>query len=271
MAEETPQEKKEDKTLLQKIGGVLLDFGEWLAETLGQERALKALVDDMGLDLKTVPTYPKPTLSSIKAYVAEPNPNLEAWIGVIADIRKLYESIRAIIDAIDLGAEATAEEATQTLIDLLASNYVRERWFHLFVWMEFARFSTEPMTLYGPNGTAGERFYGSLKALIKFVFAPLKMFGGPDKEVGPAATSILGPDYPGTVKSGGKEAFANALRSMGVASTPAFRSRRFLFSAARPILRPDRYRWLYGFARRRRCGCFAGTATGQTGEQSFSG
>lgn len=41
-----------------------------------------------------------------------------------------------------------------------------------------------------------------------------KLFGGPDKEVAPGVVSILGPDYPGTVKSGGKEAFARALRSM---------------------------------------------------------
>jgi putative oxidoreductase len=43
-----------------------------------------------------------------------------------------------------------------------------------------------------------------------------KLFGGPDKEVGPAVTSILGSDYAGTVKSGGKEAFAGALRSMDI-------------------------------------------------------
>ncbi|MBL8129303.1 MAG: DoxX family protein [Chloroflexia bacterium] len=43
-----------------------------------------------------------------------------------------------------------------------------------------------------------------------------KLFGGPDKEVSPAVTSILGPDFPETVKKGGKEAFANALRSMDV-------------------------------------------------------
>jgi putative oxidoreductase len=41
-----------------------------------------------------------------------------------------------------------------------------------------------------------------------------KLFGGPEKEVSPAAASILGPDYPETVKKGGMEAFANALRSM---------------------------------------------------------
>ena len=43
-----------------------------------------------------------------------------------------------------------------------------------------------------------------------------KLFGGPEKEVSPAAAAILGPDYPGTVKSGGKEAFAGALRSMDI-------------------------------------------------------
>lgn len=43
-----------------------------------------------------------------------------------------------------------------------------------------------------------------------------KLFGGPEKEISPAATSFLGPDYPETVKKGGPEAFANALRSMHV-------------------------------------------------------
>ena len=125
------------------------------------------------------PSFRKLTLSGIKDYVTKPSPGLEAWIGVIADIRKLYESIRSVIDAIDLGAEATAEETFQTFIDLLASNYVRDRWFHLFVWMEFARFSTEPMTLYGPQGTAAKRFYGSLKALVKFALAPVTLLKGP--------------------------------------------------------------------------------------------
>lgn len=43
-----------------------------------------------------------------------------------------------------------------------------------------------------------------------------KLFGGSEKEVSPTAVSILGPDYPGTLKSGGNEAFANVLRSMDI-------------------------------------------------------
>jgi hypothetical protein len=177
MADDT--EKKESKTFLQKVGGVILDFADWLGEKLGEDRAFKAICDDMGLDVKKTPEFPKLTLSGIKDYVSKPSPGLEAWIGVIADITKLVEAIRSVIDAIDLGAEATAEETFQTFIDLLASNYVRDRWFHLYVWMEFARFSTEPMTLYGPQGTAAKRFYGSLKALIKFVLAPVTLLKGP--------------------------------------------------------------------------------------------
>ena len=178
MADE-PAEKKEDKTFLQKVGGVIIDFADWVGEKLGEDRAFKAICDDMGLDVKKTPEFPKLTLSGIKDYVTKPSPGLEAWIGVIADIRTLYESIRSVIDAIDLGAEATAEETFQTFIDLLASNYVRDRWFHLFVWMEFARFSTEPMTLYGPQGTAAKRFYGSLKALVKFALSPVTLLKGP--------------------------------------------------------------------------------------------
>lgn len=175
MADDT--EKKEKKTFLQKAGGVILDFADWL----GQERAYRAILDDMGLDAKNAPQFPPLTLTGIKDYVTKPSPGLDAWISVIADVRKLYESIRSVWDAIaqDLGAEAVAEETFQTFIDLLASNYVRDRWFHLYVWMEFARFSTEPMTLYGPQGTAAQRFYGSLKALLKFALAPVTLLKGP--------------------------------------------------------------------------------------------
>jgi hypothetical protein len=178
MADE-PAKKEEKKTFLQKVGGVIIDFADWLGDKLGEERAFRAICDDMGLGVKKTPEFPKLTLSGIKDYVTKPNPGFEAWTGVIADVTKLVEAIRSIIDAIDLGAEATAEETFQTLIDLLASNYVRDRWFQLYVWMEFARFSTEPMTLYGPQGTAAKRFYGTLKALVKFALAPVKLLGGP--------------------------------------------------------------------------------------------
>src|SRR5205823_4323810 len=121
MADNT--DKKPEKSLLQKLGGVLVDFGEWLGDKLGHDRALKALADDLGLGLKQAPTFPKTfDMAQIKAYIEQPNPDLEAWIGVITDIGKLIESIRAIVDAFELGAEATAEEVAQSLIDLLASN-----------------------------------------------------------------------------------------------------------------------------------------------------
>jgi len=177
MADDTA--KKEEKTFLQKAGGVIIDFADWLGEKLGEDRSFRAICDDMGLDVKKTPEFPKLTLDGIKDYVTKPSPGLDAWFGVIADITKLVEAIRSVIDAIDLGAEATAEETFQTLIDLLASNYVRDRWFHLYVWMEFARFSTEPMTLYGPQGTAAKRFYGTLKAIVKFALAPVTLLKGP--------------------------------------------------------------------------------------------
>jgi hypothetical protein len=174
-----PAAKPEKKTFLQKVGGVIIDFADWLGDKLGEEHAFKAICDDMGLDVKKTPEFPKLTLSGIKDFVSKPNPGLEAWGGVVADVTKLVEGIRSLIDAIELGPEATAEETFQTLIDLLASNYVRDRWFHLYVWMELARFSTEPATLYGPQGTASKRFYGSVKALLKFALSPITLLKGP--------------------------------------------------------------------------------------------
>src|SRR3954468_25019447 len=175
MAEET--DKKEDKTLLQTVGGWFVDFGNWMLETFVTDphsRALAALVDDLGGTLKAPPQFPTDLdLAKLEAYVNASKPDIEAWIGAIGDLTKLVDCALAIKDAIDLGPEAVTEEVTQSIIDLLASNYIRDRWFHLFVWMELLRFSTEPMTLYGPNGTAGQRFYGSVKSLVKFALGPI--------------------------------------------------------------------------------------------------
>ena len=175
----------DEKALLQKFAGVLADFGEWLGkrfkgDPLGQKRALKALADDLGGTVKEgAPAFSPPALDGIKAYRDSANPGLEAWFGVISDVRALYESIRAIGESIDLGPEAAAEEVVQTVLDFLAGSYVRERWPHLHAWMEFARFSTEPATLFGPHGTAKKRFAGSIKALLKFALAPLTTLAGP--------------------------------------------------------------------------------------------
>lgn len=179
MPDTAPTPDREDKTFLQTVVGGLIDFAEWLRDDLGRERAFKAICDDMGLDAQSTPQFPPLSLSGLKDYVAKPNPGRDAWIGVIADVTQLVEGVKSFVDAIDLGAEATAEETSQTLLDLLVSNYVRDRWFKLYLWMELARFSTEPMTLYGPQGTAGKRFAGSIKALLKFALSPLTLLGGP--------------------------------------------------------------------------------------------
>ncbi len=175
MAETT--EKKDDKTLLQKVGAGLKNFIKWTFEKLVLDphgRALNALVDDLGGTLKASPKFPTElSLAQLEAFIEAPRPGIEAWIGGIRDAVKLYECIRAIKEAVEIGGEPAGEEFVQSAIDLLASNYVRERWFHLFAVMELVRFSTEPMTLYGPHGTAGQRFYGSLKALLKFALAPI--------------------------------------------------------------------------------------------------
>ena len=181
---DTPGEnEKDDKTLLQRIAREVVDFGEWLVQKLfldPHSRALNALVDDLGGTLKSTPQFPTDfDLNQLKAYIEAPRPGLEAWIGAIGDVRKLVESVRAVAEAVDLGPEATTEEVLQSLLDLMASNYVRDRWFQLYLWMEFARFSTEPATLYGPQGTAGRRFYGSLKAILKFALAPFSTLAGP--------------------------------------------------------------------------------------------
>ena len=170
-------DKKENGNVLKSIAYAIKDFGEWLVENLvldPHSRALAALVDDLGGTLKEPPKFPTDLdLAQLKAYIDAPRPGIEAWIGSIRDVVKLVECVRAIKDAVDLGAEAAGEEFVQSAIDLLASNYVRDRWFKLFVIMELVRFSTEPMTLYGPHGTAGRRFYGSLEAIVRFALGPI--------------------------------------------------------------------------------------------------
>src|SRR5690606_19638309 len=82
-------DEKEDKTLLQELGAGLRDFIKWTFETLvldPHERALKALVDDLGGTLKAPPKFPsEPSLTQLEAFIEAPRPGIEAWIVGIRD------------------------------------------------------------------------------------------------------------------------------------------------------------------------------------------
>ncbi|MGH8718979.1 MAG: DUF6603 domain-containing protein [Burkholderiales bacterium] len=190
----------DDKSILQHFANGVADFVAWLVDELtpdkvgdalseasGRNRAFDSLAEDLGATTEAgkPPVYKAPSTAGLKAYRDAADPGIEAWIGVINDVRALYESIRAIIDAWEFGSDAAADEVTQRLIDLLVTNYVRQRWPKLYTWMEFARFSTEPATLYGPGGSGAARFGSSFLALIRFLLAPVEVLGrltvkGPD-------------------------------------------------------------------------------------------
>ncbi|MGH2614274.1 MAG: DUF6603 domain-containing protein, partial [Thermomicrobiales bacterium] len=190
----------DDKSILQHFANGVADFVAWLVDELapdkvgdvvseasGRNRAFDALADDLGATTEAgeSPVYTPPSTAGLKAYRDASDPGIEAWIGVINDVRALIESIVAVVKAWKFGDDAVADQVAQTLIDLLVSNYIRSRYPKLHFWMDLVRFSTEPATLYGTGGSGAARFGSSLVALIRFVGAPFEVIGrlavkGPD-------------------------------------------------------------------------------------------
>lgn len=113
---------------LKSIGDKLSDFTGWVKEQLEDEAIRRSIAEDLGLDVPaTVPKadLPADKLDSISKYKKQANPDKEAFITLVGDVRAVYEAVRSFIGAFGVTNATVINELTYRLFDLLALNYVR--------------------------------------------------------------------------------------------------------------------------------------------------
>ena len=115
-------------SLFKSIGDELADFVDWIKEQLEDEPIRRAIAEDLGLQPgESVPkaNIPQEQLDGIARYRSQANPDKEAFIILLNDVRAVYESVRSFISAMGVGGTNVQNEILYHLFDLAALNYVR--------------------------------------------------------------------------------------------------------------------------------------------------
>jgi hypothetical protein len=185
-----------DRNLLQRLAGVVVDFIEFVGETLGEAAAREAVIKDLGgkpgAGAADPPVFPTAALESIKAYRDAAQPSLEAELSVVSDVLVLLDAIASLVEVLGLDDNfATAEQLHQSLFDLLASNYVRLRWPRLFLILQGVATIDEITSVYGGGSNGVVNIGASFWALFRFLIDPGRTLSHLEPGAGPQPPTIF--------------------------------------------------------------------------------
>lgn len=181
-------------SFLKSFAGEALDFFEFVGEALGNDRARRDLVRDLGGDPAVnvpVSPFPQDRLDSIRAYRDGADTSSESALTVLQDIGVLIGAIAANYSAWRTSWRHGAQDSVHSLFELLAGNYVRLRFPRTFLILQAFSFLEEVVTLDAPGSNSGVRLWQALKAAGLFLWHPGRVF----EELDPEGTGSHGFDF----------------------------------------------------------------------------
>jgi uncharacterized protein DUF6603 len=172
-------------SFLRDLAGEALDFFEFVGDALGDELTRQALVRDLGGDpAAPAPTspFPQDRLDSIRAYADGADTRAESSAAVLKDIKDLVLAVAANYQSWRAGWRQGGQASMHSLLDLLASNYVRVRFPRLFLVIHAFAFLEEVATLDAPGEMSFARLGNAFKAAWDFLWHPGRIVGDLDPE-----------------------------------------------------------------------------------------
>jgi hypothetical protein len=174
----TPPEKP---TLAQEGVGEFGKFFAFVKDALNDDTVRAQVFSDLGVDPANIPSNaPRmdsaAQIDSIELYRKTANPDKEAFVERIADLKELYEAVRAIVEAANVGGQETAEELLHRTFRLMSLNYLRVRFPILFWLGQAAGFIEESFSTDRIPDQAGKgilRFLESPRKTLKELYGPL--------------------------------------------------------------------------------------------------
>jgi len=164
---------------LKEIGDKLSEFVDKVKGALQDEAMRQLIAEDLGLPPSgSVPKadLPQDKLDSITAYRSKANPDKEAFIQLLNDVRAVYEAVRSFIAALGVSSITTQNQLMYRLFDLFALNEVRVRapavFFTVQLLSTIVEDSAEVPQL-TTDDLAEERFFKALALAEEFALSPL--------------------------------------------------------------------------------------------------
>jgi hypothetical protein len=164
-----------DRSFFQSLAHEVVQFLEYLESALGEELARQAIIKDLG-GRTTAQTgaaeFPVAKLDSIKAYRDATNPDFEADLEVVATIAAVLDAIASNVETWELGPAQGGEELGHSLLDLLATNYVRHRWPRVFMALQAVSAIEDATSTYGAGTSNLHRLGSAFASIGKFLASP---------------------------------------------------------------------------------------------------
>src|SRR5262245_50579902 len=164
---------------LKELGDRLSGLVDKVKGALENEAMRQLIAEDLGLPPGgSVPpaNLPQDKLDSIAAYRSKANPDKEAFIQLLADVRAVYEAVRAFIAGLGVSSVSTQNQVLYRLFDLFALNEVRVRAPGIFSLIQLFSTVVED-SVEVPDLTtddlAEERMFKAIALALEFALSPL--------------------------------------------------------------------------------------------------
>ena len=160
--------------LFKQAGDWLAGFVDYVKKTLADEEIRKSIAEDLGL--KPGESLQKPAnqqLTAVDTYRSKANPDKEAFIILLNDVRALYQNVRNAVSGFGTTDTTRLNAIVYLLFDILAANYARLYTPTLYFAVQALGIIVEDTSALDDDPDAIERFFGAIARAEEFLLSPI--------------------------------------------------------------------------------------------------
>lgn len=197
-------------SLLKSIGDGLADFIDSVREQLEDDLIRRAIAEDLGLQPgASVPQadLPQANLDGVARYRSQANPDKEAFIVLLGDVRAIYIACRQFIGAFGAGPVTVHNELLYRMFDLMAANYMRIKYPREYFLIQAVATLVDASAELVEEEAAFARVWKTLAKVVSFGLSPLyylfKALGAEDEAAARRVSEGLFPQIAAALALGG--------------------------------------------------------------------
>ena len=161
---------------LKSIGDGLADFVDSVREQLEDDLIRRAIAEDLGLQPgESLPKadLPQQNLDGLARYRSQANPDKEAFVVLLNDVRAVYEACRLFISSFGAGPVSVHNELLYRMFDLMAANYFRIKYPREYFLAQAIAALVEDSSELVDQEAAFARIFDTLAKVVAFALSPL--------------------------------------------------------------------------------------------------
>ncbi len=160
--------------LFKSIGDELADFVDWVRDVLEDEAIRKSIAEDLGLEPgQSIQKPPDQQLTSVDTYRSKANPDKEAFVALLNEVRACYENVRTAISGFGTTDVTRINSIVYLMFDMLALNYVRLHFPRAYAIIQALSAITEDYSALEDRPYVMDRIFAPIAKAEEFILSPI--------------------------------------------------------------------------------------------------